>query len=150
MASINKVILVGHLGNDPDVRTMQSGDKVANFSIATSESWKDKATGERKERTEWHRVVCFNQGIISVIENYLRKGSKVYLEGQIETRSYDKDGQKVYTTEVVLRPYRGEIMMLDARGAEPTKESMAAVHGGSLEDDSIPFMRIANNLITNL
>ena len=115
--SINKVILVGNIGNDPEVKSMQSGDKVCNFSVATSESWKDKATGERKERTEWHRVVVFNQGLINVCENYLKKGSKVYVEGQIETRSYEKDGQKIYTTEIVLRPFRGEITMLDSKGS---------------------------------
>ncbi len=114
--SVNKCILIGNIGNDPEVKTMQSGDKVANFSVATSESWKDKATGERKERTEWHRVVVFNQGLMNVCENYLKKGSKVFVEGQVETRSYEKDGQKIYTTEIVLRPYRGEITMLDSRG----------------------------------
>ena len=114
--SVNKVILVGNLGNDPEIKTMQSGDRVANLSVATSESWKDKATGERKERTEWHRVVVFNQGLMNVVENYLKKGSKVYIEGQLETRSWEQDGQKKYTTEVVLRPYRGEITMLDSRG----------------------------------
>lgn len=114
--SVNKVILVGNLGNDPDVRTMQSGDKVVNLSIATSENWKDKASGERREKTEWHRVVVFNQGLVNVCENYLRKGSKIYIEGQLETRSWEQDGQKKYTTEVVLRPYRGELTMLDSRG----------------------------------
>lgn len=148
MASINKVTILGNVGNDPEVKTMQSGDRVANFTLATSESWKDKATGEKKERTEWHRVVCFNQPLVNVIENYVRKGSKLYIEGQIETRSYDKDGQKVYTTEVVLRPYRGEIVILDSRSNDgggftqqvPTKQSMAAVHGGVDElEDEIPF-----------
>lgn len=115
--SVNKCILIGNIGNDPEVKTMQSGDKVANFSVATSESWKDKATGERKERTEWHRVVVFNQGLINVCENYLKKGAKVYVEGQVETRNYEKDGQKIYTTEIVLRPFRGEITMLDSRNA---------------------------------
>lgn len=115
--SVNKVILVGNLGNDPEVRSMQSGDRVVNLSIATSEGWKDKATGERKERTEWHRVVIFNQGLINVCENYLRKGSKVYIEGQIETRSWEQDGQKRYATEIVLRPYRGELTMLDSRSS---------------------------------
>lgn len=115
--SINKVILVGNLGNDPEVKTMQSGDRVANLSVATSESWKDKMSGERKERTEWHRVVVFNQNLINVCENYLKKGSKIYVEGQLETRSWEQDGQKKYTTEVVLRPYRGEITMLDAKGS---------------------------------
>ncbi len=117
--SVNKVILVGNLGANPEVRMMQSGDKVVNLSIATGESWKDKATGERKERTEWHRVVIFNQGLVNVCENYLKKGSKVYIEGQLETRSWDDQatGQKKYTTEIVLRPYRGELNMLDSRGA---------------------------------
>lgn len=113
--SVNKVILVGNLGNDPDVRTMQSGDKVVNLSIATSESWKDRNSGERKEKTEWHRVVVFNQGLVNVCENYLKKGAKVYIEGQLETRSWEQDGQKKYTTEVVLRPFRGELTMLDSR-----------------------------------
>lgn len=114
--SVNKVILVGNLGADPDVRNMQSGDRVVNLSIATSESWKDKSSGERREKTEWHRVVVFNQGLINICENYLKKGSKVYIEGQLETRSWEQDGQKKYTTEVVLRPYRGELTMLDSRG----------------------------------
>lgn len=113
--SVNKVILVGNLGNDPDIRTMQSGGRVANLSIATSESWKDKS-GERQERTEWHRVVIFNDNLVNVAQNYLRKGSKVYLEGQLETRKWtDQNGQDKYTTEVVLRPYRGELTMLDSR-----------------------------------
>lgn len=115
--SVNKVILVGNLGADPDVRSMQSGDRVVNLSIATSESWKDKSSGERREKTEWHRVVVFNQGLINVCENYLKKGSKVYIEGQLETRSWEQDGQKKYTTEVVLRPYRGELTMLDSRNS---------------------------------
>lgn len=115
--SVNKVILVGNLGADPDVRSMQSGDQVVNLSIATSESWKDKSTGERREKTEWHRVVVFNQGLVNVCQNYLKKGSKVYIEGQLETRSWEQDGQKKYTTEVVLRPYRGELTMLDSRNS---------------------------------
>lgn len=114
--SVNKVILIGNLGADPDVRNMQSGDKVVNLSIATSEGWKDKATGERKERTQWHKVVVFNQGLINVCENYLKKGAKVYIEGQLETRKWQgQDGKDNYTTEVVLRPYRGELTMLDSR-----------------------------------
>ena len=115
--SVNKVILVGNLGNDPEIKTMQSGDRVANLSIATSESWKDKASGERKEKTEWHRVVVFNQNLIQLCENYIKKGSKIYIEGQLETRSWEQDGQKKYTTEVVLRQYRGEITMLDSKGS---------------------------------
>lgn len=116
--SVNKVILVGNLGQDPEIRSMQSGDRVASFSVATSENWKDKATGERKEKTEWHRVAVFNQGLVSVIENYVKKGSKVYLEGQLETRKWtDQSGAERYTTEVVLRPFRGELTMLDSRNA---------------------------------
>lgn len=116
--SVNKVILIGNLGKDPEIRTMQSGDKVASFSVATSESWKDKATGERKEKTEWHRVSIFNQGLVTIVERYLKKGSKVYLEGQLETRKWtdQQSGQEKYSTEVVLRPYRGELTMLDTRG----------------------------------
>ncbi len=112
--SVNKVILVGNLGTDPEIRNMQSGDKVANFSLATSETWKDKS-GERQERTQWHKVVVFNQGIVGVVERYVKKGAKVYLEGQLETRQWEKDGVKQYTTEVVLRPFRGELTMLDSR-----------------------------------
>ena len=149
--SVNKVILVGNLGNDPDVRTMQSGDKVVNLSVATSESWKDKASGERKEKTEWHRVVIFNQGLVNVCENYLKKGAKVYIEGQLETRSWEQDGQKKYTTEVVLRPYRGELTMLDSRGSSggfndnqadysqaPANQGAAPARVDELEDE-IPF-----------
>lgn len=128
--SVNKVILVGNLGNDPDIRTMQSGDKVVNLSLATSESWKDKATGERKENTQWHRVVIFNQGLVKVAENYLKKGSKLYIEGQLETRSWEQDGQKKYTTEVVLRPYRGELTMLDSRNSSGGDYGSSQSSGG--------------------
>jgi single-strand DNA-binding protein len=115
--SINKVILVGNLGRDPEVRTFQNGGKVCNLSIATSENWKDKQTGERKERTEWHRVVVLNENIVKVAENYLKKGAKLYIEGQLETRKFtDKDGAEKYTTEVVLRPYTGQLTMLDSAG----------------------------------
>lgn len=148
--SVNRVILVGNLGNDPDVRNMQSGDKVVNLSIATSESWKDKSTGERKTKSEWHRVVVFNQGLINVCENYLKKGSKVYIEGQLETRSWEQDGQKKYSTEIVLRPYRGELTMLDSKsenGAAPysEKQDQFESNGGSQTtayddlDQEIPF-----------
>ncbi len=115
--SLNKVMLIGNLGKDPDVRTMQSGGRVCNLTVATSENWKDKQTGERREKTEWHRVVIFNDALVGVAERYLRKGSKVFLEGQLETRKWeDQSGQERYTTEVVLRPYRGELTMLDSRG----------------------------------
>ena len=115
--SVNKVILVGNLGKDPEVRHTQDGRPIVNLSVATSENWKDKQTGERKERTEWHRVVIFNENLAKVAEQYLKKGAKVYLEGQLQTRKYtDKDGVEKYSTEVVLQQYRGELTMLDARG----------------------------------
>ena len=156
--SLNKVQLIGNLGADPDVLTMQNGGEVCNLSIATSESWKDKNTGERREKTEWHRVVVFNSGLVTVCKNYLRKGSKVYIEGQLETRSWEQDGQKKYTTEVVLKAYRGELTMLDGRNdnqadgyQQQQAAPMAAAGGGAapataaspapvdpMEDD-IPF-----------
>src|SRR6201991_3553518 len=114
--SVNKVILVGNLGKDPEVRRMTSGDPVVNLSVATSETWRDKASGERKEKTEWHRVVIFNKNLAEVAEKFLRKGSKVYVEGQLQTRKWtDKDGLEKYTTEVVLSRFRGELTMLDGR-----------------------------------
>ena len=150
--SLNKVILIGNLGRDPEVRRLNSGDPVVNLSIATSENWRDKASGERKERTEWHRVVIFNENLTKVAENYLRKGSKVYIEGQLQTRKYtDKDGIEKYSTEVVLQRYRGELVMLDSRGGDDSDRSVtsgAASGGGgdmgrSFErddlDDEIPF-----------
>ncbi|MGR3378484.1 single-stranded DNA-binding protein [Salipiger abyssi] len=115
--SVNKVILVGNLGADPEVRTFQNGGKVCNLRIATSENWKDRNTGERRERTEWHQVAIFSEPLARIAEQYLRKGSKVYLEGQLETRKWqDQSGQDRYSTEVVLRPYRGELTLLDSRG----------------------------------
>ena len=114
--SVNKVILVGNLGKDPEVRTMNNGGEVVSFSIATSENWNDKASGERKEKTEWHRVVIFNENIAKVAEQYLKKGMKVYVEGQLQTRKWEKDGVERYTTEIVLQKFRGELQMLDARG----------------------------------
>ncbi len=114
--SVNKVILVGNLGADPEVRAMQNGTKVVNLRIATSETWRDKASGERKEKTEWHRVVIFNENLSKVAEQYLKKGAKVYVEGQLTTRKWqDKDGQDRYSTEVVLNRFRGELTMLDGR-----------------------------------
>ena len=116
--SVNKVILVGNLGRDPEVRTFQNGGRVCNLRLATSETWRDKATGERKEKTEWHSVVIFNENLVKVAEQYLRKGSKIYIEGQLETRkATDQSGADRYFTEVVLRPYRGELTILDSRGA---------------------------------
>ena len=147
--SVNKVILVGNLGRDPEVKRLTSGDPVVNLSVATSESWKDKASGERKERTEWHRVVIFNENLAKVAENYLKKGSKVYIEGQLQTRKYtDKDGHEKYTTEVVLQRYRGELTMLDAKGGGGAEREPAMAGGPREEgrsfvkaelDDEIPF-----------
>lgn len=118
MAGVNKVILVGNLGRDPEVRHTQDGRKIVNFSIATSETWKDRQTGERRERTEWHRIVIFNEGLANVAEQYLHKGSKVYIEGQLQTRKWtDNAGVEKYTTEVVLQNFRGELQMLDSRGS---------------------------------
>ena len=114
--SVNKVILVGNLGRDPEVRSMNDGAKIANLSVATSETWKDRNTGERKEKTEWHRVVVFNESLANVAEQYLRKGSKVYIEGQLQTRKWqDQSGQDKYSTEVVLQRFRGELQMLDSK-----------------------------------
>ena len=114
--SVNKVILVGNLGRDPETRTFQNGGKVCNLRIATSENWKDRNTGERRERTEWHSVAIFSEPLARIAEQYLKKGSKVYIEGQLETRKWqDQSGQDRYSTEVVLRPYRGELTLLDSR-----------------------------------
>ncbi|MDR6294597.1 MULTISPECIES: single-stranded DNA-binding protein [Inquilinus] len=127
--SVNKVILVGNLGRDPEIRSFQNGGRVANLSVATSENWKDRTTGERKERTEWHRVVVFNDALVGVVERFLKKGSKIYIEGQLETRKYaDQSGAERYTTEVVLRPFRGELTMLDGRGE-------GGGGGGGFEDE---------------
>lgn len=115
--SVNKVILVGNLGRDPEIRSTNDGTKIANLSLATSESWRDRNSGERRERTEWHRVVIFNDRLVDVVEKYLSKGSKIYVEGQLQTRKWtDRDGQDRYTTEVVLQRFRGELTMLDGRG----------------------------------
>jgi len=148
--SLNKVILIGNLGRDPEVRRLTSGDPVVNLSIATSESWKDKATGERKEKTEWHRVVIFNENLAKVAEQYLKKGAKIYIEGQLQTRKYtDKDGAEKYSTEIVLQRFRGELVMLDSRGGESDKGDRLVMAGasegsrsfdrGSSLDDEIPF-----------
>jgi len=115
--SVNKVILIGNLGRDPEIRRTQDGRPIANLSVATSETWRDKATGERRERTEWHRVVIFSEGLCRVVEQYLKKGSKVYLEGALQTRKWqDKDGQEKYTTEVVLQNFNSTLVMLDRAG----------------------------------
>ena len=149
--SVNKVILIGNLGKDPEVRSTQSGGKVVNLSVATSENWKDKASGERKEKTEWHRVVIFNERLGEVAERYLKKGAKVYVEGQLQTRKWtDKDGAEKYSTEVVLSQFRGELTMLDGRSGggagmddAPAMASSggrpALAKGGADLDDEIPF-----------
>ncbi len=149
-ASVNKVILVGNLGKDPEIRTVQSGDKVASFAMATSESWKDKATGERKERTEWHRVSIWNQNLVGIVEQYVKKGSKIYIEGQLETRKWtDQNGQERYTTEVVLRQFNGQIVLLDSKGGggggstHPAFQNDVPIESSSSTsasmDDDIPF-----------
>ena len=157
--SVNKVILVGNLGRDPEVRTMQDGNPVVNLSLATSEQWRDKNSGERREKTEWHRVVIFNDKLAEVAQKFLRKGSKVYIEGQLQTRKWtDQSGQEKYSTEVVLQRFRGELTMLDSRGeggggygasddyggasqgggSAPSGGGGAPPSGGDL-DDEIPF-----------
>ena len=129
--SVNKVILIGNLGRDPEVRTFQNGGKVCNLRIATSETWKDRNSGERKERTEWHSVAIFSEPLARVAEQYLRKGSKVYIEGQLETRKWqDQSGQDRYSTEVVLRPYKSELTMLDGRDGPSGGGSMGGGGGG--------------------
>lgn len=144
MASVNKVILVGHAGRDPETRFNQSGGKIVNLSVATSESWKDKQSGERKEKTEWHRVVCFNERIGDVLEKYVKKGSKVYLEGSLQTRKWTgNDGVEKYTTEVVIDRFRGDLVLLDGRkdGASGGGGEAPADAGGRADEDSeIPFI----------
>ena len=153
--SVNKVILVGNLGRDPEARQMQDGNPVVNLSLATSESWRDKNTGERREKTEWHRVVIFNERLADVAQKYLRKGSKIYIEGQLQTRKWtDQSGVEKYSTEVVLQRFRGELQMLDRAGegggggGDYNQDSQSggasgssdggAPSGGNLNDD-IPF-----------
>jgi single-strand DNA-binding protein len=152
--SVNKVILVGNLGRDPEIRTTQDGTRVANLSVATSESWRDRTSGERRERTEWHRVVVFNDKLVEIVERYLKKGAKIYLEGQLQTRKWtDNQGVERHSTEVVLQRYRGELTMLDGRdgGAEAggvtsggardiASRSTGSGAGSSGDlDDEIPF-----------
>ena len=151
--SVNKVILIGNLGADPEVRKFQNGGSVCNLRIATSENWKDKNTGERREKTEWHSVASFSEGLVRVAEQYLRKGSKIYVEGQLETRKWqDKDGNDRYTTEVVLRNFNSSLVMLDGRsGGSGGERSIDRDGGGMSErggssggqsyemDDDIPF-----------
>ena len=140
--SVNKVILIGNLGKDPEIRTMQNGGKVANLSLATSESWKDKSTGERKEKTEWHRVVIFGN-LADIAERYLKKGSKVYVSGSLQTRKWtDQSGTEKYTTEVVLQGYGGELTMLDGKGGGGGGGGMGDDAGGGWDSgDSAPAPR---------
>ncbi len=152
--SVNKVILIGNLGKDPEIRAMGSGDRMAQLSVATSEQWRDKGSGERKEKTEWHRVVIFNENLVKVAENYLRKGAKVYVEGSLQTRKWtDQSGVEKYSTEIVLSKFRGELTMLDGRagGAESGEDYSGGFSGGGARtqpsgpkedfplDDEIPF-----------
>lgn len=151
--SVNKVILVGNLGKDPEIRSTQDGREIANLTVATSESWKDRNTGERKEKTEWHRVVIFSEGLVNIAKNYLKKGAKVYLEGALQTRKWtDQSGQEKYSTEVVLQGFGSTLTMLDGRSGVGSSESSynqsssapAASSGGAkpateLLDDEIPF-----------
>ncbi|GAA5105410.1 single-stranded DNA-binding protein [Bartonella jaculi] len=130
--SLNKVILIGNLGADPEIRRLNSGDQVANLRIATSESWRDRNTNERKERTEWHSIVIFNENLIKVVEQYLKKGSKIYIEGQLQTRKWqDQNGNDRYTTEVVLQKYRGELQMLDGRNMSGGEQMQGATQSSS-------------------
>ena len=148
--SVNKVILVGSLGKDPEIRTLNNGDRVANLRLATSESWKDKSSGERKEKTEWHSVVIWNEHLVKLAENHLKKGSSVYLEGQLQTRKYEQNGVEKYATEIVLQRFKGEITML---GNAPRSDADERPAGGSSSgnsgrresfaadlDDPIPFV----------
>ena len=164
--SVNKVILVGNLGKDPEIRRTQDGRPIANLSVATSENWRDKATGERKEKTEWHRVVIFSEGLAKIAEQYLKKGAKVYIEGQLQTRKYtDQSGAEKYTTEVVLQGFNSTLTMLDGRGggsggggfgdepggdfgaagpssAPPRRVAAAGARNSDMDDD-IPFLAVA-------
>ena len=142
--SLNKVILIGNIGRDPEVRSFQNGSKVCNLSLATSERWKDKETNEPKEKTEWHRIVVFNDKLVEIIEKYVHKGSKVYIEGQLETRKWtDSSGTEKYSTEVVLRPYRGEIIFLDSKSEVDNSSSNV------IEDDNVSSSKIENESSNN-
>jgi single-strand DNA-binding protein len=129
--SVNKVILIGNLGADPEIRTLNSGDRVANLRLATSETWRDRQSGEKRERTEWHRVVIFNDNLVKVVENYVKKGSKIYIEGAIQTRKWtDNAGVEKFSTEIVLQKFRGELTMLDGRGGDAERDEGGYSSGG--------------------
>ncbi len=133
--SVNKVILVGNVGNDPEIRSFNNGGKVANFSLATSESWRDKQSGEKREKTEWHRVAIFQDGLVGVVERYVKKGSKLYIEGKLQTRKWtDRDGNDKYTTEVVLQGFGGNLTLLDSAGGGASRSS-----GGGYNQDSVAY-----------
>jgi single-strand DNA-binding protein len=135
--SLNKVLLIGRLGNDPEIKQMQNGKSVARLSIATSESWKDKSTGERKEKTEWHRVVIFNEGLVGVVQKYLKKGAQVYIEGQLNTNKYtDSNGQEKYSTQIVLQGYNSSLTMLD--GKNSSSGDSKKLEGSQLPSDDMP------------
>jgi single-strand DNA-binding protein len=135
--SLNKVLLIGRLGNDPEIKQMQNGKSVARLSVATSESWKDKNTGERKEKTEWHRVVIFNEGLVDVVQKYLKKGAQVYIEGQLNTNKYtDSNGQEKYSTQVVLQGYNSSLTMLD--GKNSLFGDSKKIDNSQLPSDDIP------------
>lgn len=144
--SVNKVILIGNVGVEPEIRSMQSGDRVANISLATSETWKDKS-GERQEKTQWHKVVVFNQNIVGVVEKYVKKGAKLYIEGQIETRKWEKDGVPQYTTEIVVKPFNGQLTMLDSKGggmgeSEQSGYSSAPARSNSSSSSPSPAAKV--------
>lgn len=146
--SLNKVQIIGNLGNDPDIRSTQDGREIANFSIASSESWRDKQTGERKSKSEWHRVVVFSPGLVSVVKNYIKKGSKLYIEGKLQTRKWtDNNGAEKYTTEIVMNGFDAKLIMLDSKNSgeyQPSEEQIAK-HNDNFDnavneiDDDIPF-----------
>lgn len=144
--SLNKVTLIGNLGRDPEIRTTNDGKEIANFSLATSESWKDKATGEKKDKTEWHRIVCFNEGLVKVIKEYVKKGTKLYIEGQLQTRKWlDNANQEKYTTEVVLQGYNANLVLLGTSNNSMGQSGQSATPGNNPVfendelDDQIPF-----------
>tara|TARA_R100001163_G_scaffold46263_1_gene34771 strand:+ start:1475 stop:1921 length:447 start_codon:yes stop_codon:yes gene_type:complete len=148
MASLNKVMLLGNLGNDPELKATKGGTEFANLSLATTDSWKDKNTGEKKEKTEWHRIVIFNQGLVKVVKNYVKKGDKLYIEGNIRTRKFEQDGQTKYSTEIVLGQYSGNIVMCSPKSSSqsqvhgieyPTKAQAEAKRMEEELDDEIPF-----------
>ena len=133
--SVNKVILIGNVGKDPEVRSFNNGGKVCNFSLATSESWKDRQTGERKEKTDWHNIAIFNEGLVGIVERYVKKGSKIYIEGQLKTRKWqDRDGNDKYTTEVVLQGYNGNLTLLDSRNSQGGGGGYGQSGGGYNQD----------------